>query len=65
MKFTILNYDEVKIGRTKYRLVSNLTNTMIVELNSERMQFSKLTGDFVESRSNRMARTLPLAIKKF
>ena len=65
MKFTILNNDEVKIGRTKYRLVSNLTNTMIVELNSERMQFSKLTGDFVESRSNRMARTLPLAIKKF
>lgn len=65
MKFTILNSDEVKIGRTKYRLVSNLTNAMIVELNSERMQFSKLTGDFVESRSNRMARTLPLAIKKF
>lgn len=65
MKFTILNCGEVKIGRTKYRLVSNLTNTMIVELNSERMQFSKLTGYFVESRSNRMARTLPLAIKKF
>ena len=65
MKLTYLGNDEVKIGRTKYRLISDLTNTIIVELNSERVQFIKKTGEFVKFGTKSIDRGLPLSTRKF